>query len=112
MKRNRTLLASLALAAALLLSACAAIQASNEPKRNGLIDQVQRGMSREQVVAILGPPDETMPFPLSKTVAWDYRYTDTWGYLASFGVTFGSDWRVVSTISRRLNDGRSESGRQ
>ena len=111
MKSHRTVLACFVLASGVFLSACAAILASNEPKRSGLIPQVERGMSREQVLAILGPPDETMPFPLSKTVAWDYRYTDTWGYLASFGVTFGSDWRVISTISRRLNDGRSESGR-
>ena len=103
-------LPALALAAALLIQGCAAVVASNEPIRNGLIGKVERGMTREQVQAILGPPDETMPFPRSQTVAWDYRYSDTWGYLAVFGVTFGPDGRVVSTISRRLNDGRSDSG--
>ena len=102
-------LPALALSAALLLQGCAAVIASNEPIRNTLVDQVRPGMTREQVRAILGPPDETMPFR-SGNVAWDYRYTDTWGFLASFGVTFAPDGRVVSTISRRLNDGRSGSG--
>jgi outer membrane protein assembly factor BamE (lipoprotein component of BamABCDE complex) len=103
-------LPALALTAALLVQGCAAVVASNEPVRNNLIGQVERGMTQEQVRAVMGPPDETMPFPLSRTLAWDYRYTDTWGFLAMFGVTFGPDGRVVSTISRRLNDGRSDSG--
>ena len=46
-----------------------------------------------------------MRFPLSGNEAWDYLYVDTWGILASYSVTFGSDGRVVSKVSRRLNDG-------
>ena len=102
-------LPALALSAALLLPGCAAVMASNEPIRVTLVDRIQPGMTQDQVRAILGPPDETMPFR-SGNLAWDYRYTDTWGFLASFGVTFAPDGRVVSTISRRLNDGRSSSG--
>jgi outer membrane protein assembly factor BamE (lipoprotein component of BamABCDE complex) len=108
---TRTRLPGLVLAAALALQGCAAVIASNEPIRNQLVGRIEHGMSPEQVRAILGPPDETMPFPLSRTVAWDYRYTDTWGFLAMFGVTFGPDGRVTSTVSRRLNDGRSDSGK-
>ena len=99
-----------AIVVALLIQGCAAVLASNEPRRNGLIGQIQQGMTREQVQGILGSPDETMVFDNTRTVAWDYRYTDTWGFMAMFSVTFGSDWRVVSTFSRRLNDGRSSSG--
>lgn len=102
-----------ALAAALaivVLQGCAAVMASNEPQRNGLIGQVQVGMTEGEVRAILGPPNETMAFPRTQTVAWDYRYSDTWGFLAMFSVTFGPDGRVASTFSRRLNDGRSSSG--
>ena len=95
---------------ALLVQACAAVLGSNEPKRNGLVPQIQEGMTREQVEGILGPPDETMAFNNTRTGAWDYRYTDSWGFLAMFSVTFDSSWRVVSTFSRRLNDGRSSSG--
>ena len=99
-----------AIVVAVLIQGCAAVLASNEPRRNGLIGQIQHGMTREQVQGILGAPDETMVFDNTRTVAWDYRYTDTWGFMAMFSVTFGSDWRVVSTFSRRLNDGRSSSG--
>ena len=99
-----------AVACAALLHGCAAVMSSNEPLRNGLIPQVQQGMSREQVTAVLGPPDEAMAFDNTRTVAWDYRYTDTWGFMAMFSVTFDDGGRVVSTFSRRLNDGRSGSG--
>ena len=59
MKRNRTLLASLALAAALLLSACAAIQASNEPKRNGLIAHRWYGSDGEFMAVDEWPDQES-----------------------------------------------------
>jgi outer membrane protein assembly factor BamE (lipoprotein component of BamABCDE complex) len=72
---------------------------------------VQRGMTEDEVQQLLGAPDETMPFPLSQTVSWDYRYTDTWGYMADYSVTFGADGRVESTFSRRLNDGGDHGGR-
>lgn len=98
------------LATAALVQGCAAVLASNEPYRNALIPQVQQGMSREQVQTVLGKPDEVMAFGNTQTVSWDYRYTDTWGFMAMYSVTFGNDWRVVSTFSRRLNDGRSSSG--
>jgi outer membrane protein assembly factor BamE (lipoprotein component of BamABCDE complex) len=103
---------ALAALAVALLQGCAAVLASNEPVRNGLIGQVQQGMTREQVVAVMGPPDQTMAFERTQTVAWDYRFTDTWGFLSMFAVTFAADGRVVSTITWRINDGRSGSGMQ
>jgi outer membrane protein assembly factor BamE (lipoprotein component of BamABCDE complex) len=110
MPRNHAARA-LAVLATVVLQGCAAVLASNEPLRNGLIGQVQQGMTEDQVRAVLGPPDETMAFERTKTVSWDYRYTDTWGFMAMYSVTFGSEGRVVSTFSRRLNDGRSGSGK-
>jgi len=100
------------LATAALLQGCAAVLASNEPYRNALIPQIQQGMTREQVQTVLGKPDEAMAFDNTQTVSWDYRYTDTWGFMAMYSVTFGADWLVVSTFSRRLNDGGRDSGRQ
>jgi outer membrane protein assembly factor BamE (lipoprotein component of BamABCDE complex) len=93
-------------ACVLWLAGCAAITASNEPRRNdALIARVQPGMTTDEVRALLGPPDQTMPFPLSASVAWDYRLYDTWGYMVIFSATFGPDGRVASKISRRINDG-------
>ena len=93
-------------AAALCLSGCAAVMASNEPARNdALVARVQQGMTQAEVRAILGPPDETMPFPLSGSLSWDYRMYDGWGYMVRYSVTFGPDGRVASKIAQRLNDG-------
>lgn len=109
MIRRRITLA-IAILAAALVHGCAAIRASNEPLRNGLIPQVQQGMTHEQVTAIMGPPDRQMAFERTQTLAWDYRYTDTWGFMAIFAVVFGPDHRVQSTTTWRINDGRSGNG--
>jgi len=45
-----------------------------------------------------------MQFSLSGNTAWDYRFIDTWGYLAVFSVTFDPNGIVVSKISRRLQE--------
>src|SRR5262245_38147413 len=96
----------LAILATVLLQGCAAVFASNEPLRNGLIPQVQHGMTREQITSIMGPPDREMVFERSQTIAWDYRYTDSWGLMCIFAITFGADNRVQSTITWRVGDGR------
>lgn len=66
---------------------------------------VRYGMTRDDTLRLIGVPDERMRFPLSGTEAWDYRYQDSWGYFASFSVTFGPEGGVVGRISQRLNDG-------
>lgn len=73
--------------------------------------RIALGTTQAEVRRMLGPPDETMPFPLSRTLAWDYQYLDTWGYMAVFSVTFAADGRAVSKISRRINDGADHSSR-
>ena len=67
--------------------------------------RIHPGMTQPEVRAIVGPPYETMPFPLSRTVSWDYRHYDTWGYLVLHSVTFDAQGRVLSQIAHRLNDG-------
>lgn len=73
---------------------------------DGTFSAVQPGMTREEVLRLIGPPGDTMAFTRSGHVAWDYRYTDTWGYEAIFSVTFGRDGRVVSKISQRVERDR------
>jgi outer membrane protein assembly factor BamE (lipoprotein component of BamABCDE complex) len=93
-----------ALAAAALLSACATWPQG--PLRNdALFARIQPGMTQDEVLAIAGRPDQTMPFPLSHTVAWDWHAYDTWGYYVEQSVTFDAQGRVVSKYTRRLNDG-------
>ena len=63
---------------------------------------IQPGLTEQDVLRMIGPPGQTMGFPLSGNYAWDYRYTDTWGYLAIFSVTFNPSGIVVSKITQRI----------
>ena len=72
----------------------------------GHFNQIRPGMTRDEVLRMIGPPGETMRFPLSGNVGEDYRYRDTWGYLAIFSVTYDASGIVVSKFTRRLNEGR------
>ena len=104
MTRLPTLLACLLLAAA-----CAA----HEPyyrRSDALFAQAQVGMSKPEVDAITGPHDNEIPFPRLGHTSWGYYYFDTWGYYCEQSVTFGTDGRVVSKFSRRLNDGKGRDG--
>jgi outer membrane protein assembly factor BamE (lipoprotein component of BamABCDE complex) len=65
--------------------------------------RIQPGMTRDDVLRTIGPPGDTMGFPLSGNYAWDYRFVDTWGYVAIFSVTFNREGLVVSKISQRID---------
>ncbi len=64
-------------------------------------NRVQRGMSKEDIGRLLGPPRETMAFSRRNEVAWDYRFRDTWGYVSIFSVIFAPDGTVKSTVTLR-----------
>jgi hypothetical protein len=110
--------AAAALAASPLLAACVGgPMASYAPagprealRTDATFAQIHGGMPESEVARMLGRPDETMRFPLSSSEAWDYRYYDTWGYMAIFSVTFGPDGRVASTVSNRINAGGDHAG--
>ena len=93
-------------AGAVLLAGCA----SGPSRSDEQFSHIQRGMTRDDVQRLIGPPDETMRFPRSDTQAWDYPYWDSWGTFAIFSVTFGADGQVSSTFSRRI-DGGDHGGR-
>jgi len=72
-------------------------------------NNIRPGMTRDDVLRMIGPPGETMAFARQGTIAWDYRYTDTWGYLAIFSVIFDRDtWIVVSKFTQRVERDRSK----
>ena len=107
-RARRLALATLAVAA--LCSGCAVRTFAPEgPARSdALFSRVDLGMTQQDVRALLGPPDETMPLR-ARTLAWDYRFQDTWGYFAVFSVTFDVDGRAVSRLTWRINDGGDHS---
>jgi outer membrane protein assembly factor BamE (lipoprotein component of BamABCDE complex) len=100
-------IATVIFAGAALLAGCAgnSLLGSGPPRSDEQFAHIQRGMTRDDVQRLIGPPDDTMKFPLSHNEAWDYRYQDTWGYMAVFSVTFAEDGRASSTFSQRINDG-------
>jgi outer membrane protein assembly factor BamE (lipoprotein component of BamABCDE complex) len=93
----------LALAACVLLQACVA--AGPYVTRDDVFDRVQPGMTREQVLALTGPPQNTMPFPLSGNSSWGWFYWDRFGYYVEFSVTFAPNGLALSKNYRRVNDG-------
>jgi outer membrane protein assembly factor BamE (lipoprotein component of BamABCDE complex) len=85
-----------------------------EMDRDGRLRQIRRalgddtfhrirpGMTRDEVLRLIGPPFETGEFPRLGQVAWDYRFVDTWGYTAIFSVMFDRKGVVVSKFTRRI----------
>jgi outer membrane protein assembly factor BamE (lipoprotein component of BamABCDE complex) len=67
----------------------------------GAILKVQSGMTRNDIVTLIGQPLRTMRFPLSRTTAWDYGFVDSWGYASEFSVIFDDDGVVVGKVTSR-----------
>ena len=84
------------------------LEAVRQVLNDGVFNGIRPGMTRDDILTRIGPPGDTMGFALSGNTAWDYRYMDTWGYLAVFSVTFDPNGIVVSKISRRLQDRESK----
>lgn len=70
--------------------------------QDDVFNRIRPGLTEKDILQMIGPPGDTMHFSRSNTTAWDYRFVDTWGYLAIFSVTFDAHGVVVSKISRRL----------
>lgn len=64
--------------------------------------RITRGLTRDDVLRLIGPPGDRMYFPLKQQDSWEYRYKDTWGYIAFFSVDFDREGRVVGKFKRRL----------
>lgn len=77
--------------------------------KDDTFNAIRPGMTRDEILRLIGPPGETMAFSLSRQVAWDYRFVDTWGYLAVFSVAFDDKGIVVSKFTRRLDRDRGRS---
>jgi len=63
--------------------------------------QIQHGLDEDAVNWLLGPPWRRVEFPRRQEIAWDYRYRDLWGYVATFSVIFGNDGKVKTTVNVR-----------
>lgn len=68
--------------------------------------RINPGLTREEVLRMIGPPADSMRFPRLNQDSWAYRYRDTWGYPAIFSVNFDANGLVVSKFSRRIDRDR------
>ena len=91
------------------LSRDGVVQAVRPVLYDGTFYQIHPGMTRDEILRMIGPPGDTMHFARLDHESWEWRYYDTWGYLAIFSVDFDRDGKVVSKFSRRLerSDGKS-----
>lgn len=101
-------LAAAVFAAAAICAGCASQPQGPGPRSDALFSGIDLGMTQAQVRTLLGPPDDTMALRAA-TLAWDYRFQDTWGYFAVFSVTFDAQGRAVSKLTWRTNDGGDHS---
>lgn len=94
-----------ALAGALLaLTACA----STPPLTDRQFDNLSLNVTNQTAVrASLGEPWRTLRFDRTATTAWDYRYTDDWGYRAEYSLIFDAQGVLIGKHQARL-DGRRD----
>ena len=62
---------------------------------------ITSGMSAREVMETIGPPADKMRFDNTKTTAWDYHYSDTWGYTSDLSVIFNDAGIVVGKMHTR-----------
>lgn len=112
MHTMRLALAPGLLAAALLAGCAGGPFATNAPPRSDQVfSRILPGASEDDVQRLIGAPDEVMGFPATRTHAWSYVYTDTWGFPSEYSVTFDAAGRAVSTFSRRIGYGGGDQGK-
>ena len=85
------------------------VQAIRPVLTDDVLNGIRPGMTREQVLRLIGPPGDRMYFTGLQQESWEWRYQDTWRYTAIFSVNFDAHGIVVSKFSRRLD--RYDKGR-
>jgi hypothetical protein len=69
--------------------------------RNVLTDgnfaRIRTGMTKDEVVAVIGTPGQRMTFPLKREEVWSWRYSPQPGNKFDFNVGFDTGGRVVNT---------------
>jgi hypothetical protein len=83
-----------------------AVRSVRSTRNDDTIMRIVPGLRREDVLRMLGPPNETMRFPRLGEESWEYYYIDTWGYRAFLYVNLDANGIVVSRLTRRI-EGRT-----
>jgi outer membrane protein assembly factor BamE (lipoprotein component of BamABCDE complex) len=62
--------------------------------------------TKDEVQRLIGPPHRIVRFDNLKQDAWDYRFRDTWGYLADFSVMMDDRGIVAGKVTARIESGK------
>jgi outer membrane protein assembly factor BamE (lipoprotein component of BamABCDE complex) len=63
---------------------------------------ISPGMTTDELLRLIGPPWQRVYFNNLRQTAWDYRYRDSWGYVAVLSVMVDDAGRVASRITQRI----------
>ncbi len=88
-------------------------------RRDGIVDRIEQVLnddsfhrimpgrtSGDDVRRMIGPPWRTVRFDTLRQDAWDYRFRDSWGYMADFSVMVDDRGLVASKVVVRIESGR------
>jgi len=85
------------------------VQGMDQVLRDETFYRIVPGITKDDVLRLIGPPSEIMEFPRLQQVSWEYRYQDSWGYTAFLSVMIDRQGLVVGRTTRRLD--RNDRGR-
>lgn len=63
---------------------------------------ISKGMTSDQLLRLIGPPSQRVYFDNLRQAAWDYRFRDSWGYIAVLSVMVDDAGLVASRITQRI----------
>jgi hypothetical protein len=85
------------------------VQGMDQVLRDETFYRIVPGITKDDVLRLIGPPSEIMDFPRLQQVAWEYRYQDSWGYTAFLSVMIDRQGLVAGRTTRRID--RNDRGR-
>ena len=65
-------------------------------------NSITRGMTTDELLRLIGPPWQRVYFNNLRQTAWDYRYRDSWGYIAILSVMVDDNGQVASRVTQRI----------
>jgi hypothetical protein len=69
---------------------------------------VQRGDHGRKLTELLGEPWRRMRFEYLRATAWDYRYTDTFGFLVEVSFMIDDEGFVKEVVKARIQGGKDD----
>lgn len=79
------------------------VQGMDQVLRDDLFYRIVPGITKDDLLRMIGPPSEVMDFPRLQQTAWEYRYQDSWGYTAFLSVMIDRQGIVAGKTTRRID---------